>query len=201
MTREEVAGLVARAQRGDAEAFAALYEQHAPEIHRYLMRQVHGRRELAEDLTAEVFLKVFERIGSYQARGLPFGAWVYRVARNHTIDHLRAQRTRAADSLERAPEAAEVADRDAARDYGQVLDHLTLGPALARLSPEQRRALELRFLDGLPTAATAAIMGKTEHAVKKLQSRGLGALRRILEAGVAEETERHAVVAAIREAA
>jgi len=65
LTREEVAGLVARAQGGDAEAFAALYEQHAPEIHRYLVRQLDGRRELAEDLTAEVFLKVFERLGSY----------------------------------------------------------------------------------------------------------------------------------------
>jgi len=132
---------------------------------------------------------------------MPFSAWLYRVARNHLVDSLRAQRSRAADSLERAPEAAEVADRDAARDYGQVLDHLTLGPALARLSPEQRRALELRFLDGLPTATTAAIMGKTEHAVKKLQSRGLGALRRILDAGVAEDPERHSAVAAVREAA
>ncbi len=201
MTRDEVAELVVRTQRGDAVAFGALYEQHAPEIYRYLVRHLNGQRDLAEDLTSEVFLKVFERIGSYQSRGLPFTAWLYRIARNHMIDHLRGQRSRAADSLEQVPAVAEVADRGAARDYGQVLDQVTLRPALARLSQDQRRALELRFLEGLRTATTAAIMGKSEDAVKKLQSRGLGALRRILEAGVAEDTERHAVVAVVRSAA
>ncbi len=63
-----------------------------------------------------------------------------------------------------------------------MLDRQTLGPALARLTPDQRRALELRFLEDLPTAEVAAILGKTEAGVKKLQARGLAQLRRILAA-------------------
>ena len=193
---DQVAAVVARVQGGDAEAFGALYERFAPEIERYLVRQLGGRREVAEDLTAEVFLKVFERVGSYQPRGLPFRAWLYRIARNHLIDYQRAPRNQAATSLEQFPEAAAVADQGAGRDYAQVLDHLTLAPALARLSNDQRRALELRFLDGLPTATTAARMGKTEDAVKKLQARGLTALRRILKAGMSDELARQILIAA-----
>ncbi len=184
MTTAETAGLVARAQRGEADAFAALYAAYAPEVERYLWRRL-GRRDdgLSEDLTAEVFLRAYERLDRYVDRGLPFAAWLYRLARNLLIDHLRAAPRHAADSLDRAPEVVEVADRAAARDAGQVLDHLTLGPALARLTPDQRRALELRFLEDLPTADVAAILGKTEDGVKKLQARGLAQLRRTLVAG------------------
>ena len=183
MTMAATAGLVARAQRGEADAFATLYAAYAPEIERYLWHRL-GRRDdgLAEDLTAEVFVRAFERLDRYVDRGLPFAAWLYRLARNLLIDHLRARPRRAADSLERAPEAAGVADGAAAREEGRVLDHLALEPALARLSPDQRRALELRFLDGLPIAEAARIVGKTEDAVKKLQQRGLARLRRILAA-------------------
>ena len=182
-TRAAEAGLVARAQRGEADAFAALYEAYAPEVERYLWRRL-GRRddELSEDLTAEVFVRAFERLDRYVDRGLPFAAWLYRLARNLLIDHLRVAARQAADSLDRAPEVVAVADRAAARDAGRVLDHLTLGPARARLTPDQRRALELRFLEDLPTADVAAILGKTEDGVKKLQARGLAALRRLLAA-------------------
>ena len=183
MTTAETAGLVARAQRGEADAFAGLYEAYAPAVERYLWRRL-GRRAggAAADLTAEVFLRAFERLDRYADRGLPFAAWLYRLAHNLLVDHLRAAPRRAADSLEQAPEAAAVADRAASRDAAQVLDRLTLGLALARLGPDRRRALELRFLDDLPTAAVADLMGKTEDAVKKLQARGLAQLRKILEA-------------------
>ena len=184
MTTAETAGLVARAQRGEADAFAGLYEAYAPAVERYLWRRL-GRCAggAAADLTAEVFLRAFERLDRYADRGLPFAAWLYRLAHNLLVDHLRAAPRRAADSLEQAPEAAAVADRAASRDAAQVLDRLTLGPALARLTPDQRRALELRFLDDLPTAEVAAILGKTEDGVKKLQVRGLAQLRRTLVAG------------------
>ncbi len=185
----KMADLVARAQRGEADAFAAVYEAYAPGVERFLARRL-GRRDdgLAEDLTAEVFLRAFERLGSYADRGLPFGAWLYRVARNLLIDHLRAAPRRAADSLERAREVAHVIDRDAGRDYGRVLDRLALGPALASLTTDQRRALELRFFEGFPIVRVARSMGKTEDGVKKLQARGLAQLRRILVAeGVASE--------------
>ncbi len=183
MTATETAGLVARAQQGEADAFAALYEAYAPAMERYLWRRLGCHADgRAEDLTAEVFLRAYERLDRYVDRGLPFAAWLYRLARNLLIDHLRVATRQAADSLERAPEVVAVADRAAARAAGQVLDRQTLGPALARLTPDQRRALELRFLEDLPTAEVAAILGKTEDGVKKLQARGLAALRRLLAA-------------------
>src|SRR5688572_28570759 len=87
---DEVQDLVERAQGGDGGAFGELYERFSPEIQRYLLRQVRGHREAAEDLTEEVFVKALRRLGGYQARGLPFAAWLYRIARNHLIDHVRS---------------------------------------------------------------------------------------------------------------
>src|SRR5262249_25771808 len=106
-TQALVQTLVERAQSGDGGAFGELYEQFAPEIYRYLLRHLNGRRESAEDLTEEVFLKVLERLGSYQFRGLPFSAWLYRIARNHMIDHLRSRPKQVVSSLDTAPQIPE----------------------------------------------------------------------------------------------
>src|SRR5215217_2012823 len=173
-----VQSLVERAQSGDGGAFGELYEQFAPEIFRYLLRHLNGRRESAEDLTEEVFLKVLERLGSYQFRGLPFSAWLYRIARNHMIDHLRSRPRQIISSLDAAPE---IPEKRAEQVMDRSLDRHELTYALERLTSDQRHVVTLRFLDGFTTAETAQIMGKTEDAVKKLQARGLVQLRRIIE--------------------
>lgn len=181
---EEVLELVERAQQGDGGAFGDLYERFHPEIYRYLLRHLDGRRETAEDLTEEVFLKVFERLARYQFRGLPFSAWLYRIARNHLIDHLRARPKQAVGSIELGPE---IPVRRAEAALNRSLDRQELTYALGRLTSDQRQVVMLRFLDGLSTQETALAIGKSEDAVKKLQARGLVQLRRILEeARVAE---------------
>jgi RNA polymerase sigma-70 factor (ECF subfamily) len=183
---DDVQTLVERAQAGDGGAFGELYEQFAPEIFRYLLRHLNGRREAAEDLTEEVFVKVLERLGSYQFRGLPFSAWLYRIARNHKIDHLRARPRQIVSSLDMAPE---IPEKKAEQVMNRSLDRHELSYALDRLTADQRQVVSLRFLDGFTTAETAHIMGKTEDAVKKLQARGLVQLRRIIEhARRAEDT-------------
>ena len=175
---DDVQTLVERAQAGDGGAFGELYEQFAPEIFRYLLRHLNGRRESAEDLTEEVFVKVLERLGSYQFRGLPFSAWLYRIARNHMIDHLRSRPRQIVSSLDTAPE---IPEKKAEQVMDRSLDRHELAYALERLTSDQRQVVVLRFLDGFTTAETAEIMGKTEDAVKKLQARGLVQLRRIIE--------------------
>jgi RNA polymerase sigma-70 factor, ECF subfamily len=175
---DETQDLVERAQAGDGNAFAELYERFSPEIYRYLLRHLDGRREAAEDLTAEVFVKVLERLDRYQFRGLPFSAWLYRIARNHMIDHLRARPKLPVGSIESAPE---IPERRAELALDHSLDRQELIFALGRLTSDQRQVVTLRFLECLTTAETAAAMGKTEDAVKKLQARGLVQLRRILE--------------------
>jgi RNA polymerase sigma-70 factor, ECF subfamily len=175
---QQTGPLVARAQRGDAAAFAALYEAYAPAIHRYLRRRLDGPAEAVEDLTGDVFAKAFEKLGTYRERGAPFAAWLYRIAHNRLVDHLRARPRHAAAPLE---EGAERAIGDEA-GFGRVLDREELAAALARLGADRRRAVELRFLEDRSVAETAALMQRSEAAVKQLQTRGLATLRRQLGA-------------------
>jgi len=174
---QSAAVLVSRAQQGDPTAFGELYEQYSPLLFRFLRRRVDGSDEIVEDLTEDVFVKVYEKLDRYVERGLPFTAWLYRIAHNHLVDFLRSRPRYTASSLD---DVAEVAERSAPSAFGRVLDQQALAPALARLTPEQRQAVELRFLEGLSVAETASTMDRSEEAVKKLQARALANLRRHL---------------------
>jgi RNA polymerase sigma-70 factor (ECF subfamily) len=174
---QAVAELVLKAQQGDQMAFASLYEQYLPLVYRFLRRRLDGSDEIVEDLAEDVFVKVYEKLDRYVERGLPFTAWLYRIAHNHLVDYLRTLPRMSAHSLD---EVAEVPERQTTADYSRVLDRQSLEPAMARLTPEQRRAVELRFMEGMSVAETAATMGRSEEAVKKLQARALANLRRHL---------------------
>jgi RNA polymerase sigma-70 factor (ECF subfamily) len=169
--------LVQRAQDGDRDAFSAIYEQLAPQIYGYIFNRSGRSSEVAEDLTAGVFLKLIEKLHQYQDRGLPFLSWVYRLTHNQVVDYFRAHpvgRSRAIDDGDTVVEPA------AERAFGAVLTRAELTQAFTSLTAEQRTVVTLRFLQGLNIAETAALVGKSEDAVKKLQARGLAALRRAL---------------------
>jgi RNA polymerase sigma-70 factor (ECF subfamily) len=174
---DAAAELVARAQQGDQQAFASLYEQYSPLVHRFVRRRLDGSEQIIEDLTEEVFVKVYEKLDRYAERGLPFTAWLYRIAHNHLVDYLRTLPRLATHSLD---EVAEMPERETTSDYTRVLDRQSLEPALAHLTPEQRQAVELRFMQGMSVAETATTMGRSDEAVKKLQARALVNLRRHL---------------------
>jgi len=182
MDTKQAAELVVKAQQGDSTAFAELYEAYTPLIFRFLRRRMEGPDELVEDLTEDVFVKLYEKLDRYVDRGAPFTAWLYRIAHNCLIDYVRKVSRHSEHSLDAA---AEVPEPQAGSDYSNVLDHQVLAPALARLTAEQRRAVELRFLAGLSVAETAAMMERSEEAVKKLQARALVNLRRYLTASAA----------------
>src|SRR6185436_639691 len=86
---QAVAELVSKAQQGDQMAFASIYEQYSPLVYRFLRRRLDGSDEVVEDLTEDVFVKVYEKLDRYVERGLPFTAWLYRIAHNHLVDYLR----------------------------------------------------------------------------------------------------------------
>jgi RNA polymerase sigma-70 factor (ECF subfamily) len=174
---QAVAELVVKAQQGDQQAFASLYEQYSPLICRFLRRRVDGSDEVVEDLTEDVFVKVYEKLDRYVERGLPFTAWLYRIAHNHLVDYLRTLPRLSTQSLDAV---AEMPERQTVSDFTRVLDRQALEPAMARLTPEQRQAVELRFLQGMSVLEAAATMGRSEDAVKKLQARALANLRRHL---------------------
>ena len=187
---QAAAELVAKAQQGDQVAFATLYEQYRPLVYRFLRRRLDGADETVEDLTEDVFVKLYEKLDRYVERGLPFTAWLYRIAHNQFVDYIRTLPRQATQPLD---VVADVPEHQTSSEYRNVLDRQTLEPALARLTSEQRQAVELRFLQSMSVAETAAKMGRSEEAVKKLQARALANLRRGLVETACPSAERRMV--------
>ena len=171
--------LVARSIAGDARAFGRLYDEFADRVYSFVRGRVTSAQD-AEDLTASVFLKAWEAIGGYDERGLPFGAWLFRIARNAVIDSYR----RAA----RAPEFASTDDALDTVDVTAVVDDRVFArleiqdirEAMEALTEEQRSVLMLRFIWGFDLRDSAQALGKSEGAVKALQHRAVRSLARLL---------------------
>jgi RNA polymerase sigma-70 factor, ECF subfamily len=185
MDHDEVAleRLVALAKDGDADAFGALFDRYHGPVYRYVASRV-DRPSDAEDLTQTVFVKALEALPRYEQRGVPFGGWLFRLARNTVIDHVRTRRDHAALDVvaERATDGEAPETIVAAR---QDLDDVRR--ALDRLTDEQREAIALRFFAGLSAREAAVAMGRQEGTVRGLQFRAIAALRR--ELGIREEAE------------
>jgi RNA polymerase sigma-70 factor, ECF subfamily len=169
--------LVARATKRDAAAYGILYETHLDRIYRYVYYRVGSTSE-AEDLTEQVFLKAWEAIERYEPRGVPFIAWLYRLAHNLVVDHYRARKPTM--TLEEVGEAEEPGINvvDAVEDK---LDAEEIRQALRRLSPEHQQLIALRFVEELSHAEVAQITGKSEGATRVVQYRALQALARALK--------------------
>ena len=168
--------LIARAQRGEAEAFGELYERYLDPIYRYLYSWA-GNSGDAEDLTETVFLRAYQALPRYQDRGLPFSAFLYRVARNVLVDHHRLRR-------DEAPiEEAEL-QGGSPREMDETLIRRERAAALKRtltaLPPDYGEVIRLRLLLGLPTETVAAWMGRSQGAARILLFRALKALRQRL---------------------
>ena len=171
--------LVARAQQGDQDAYATLYNTYSKKIHSYLRYHLNNRADVAEDLAADVFLKAMEKINSYQFNGVPFSAWLYRIAHNHLIDYLRAQPKKQGVSLD---ECIGVDDPSAEKSLDATLTHQQLSGAFDGLTGEQRQVIVYRFLQDRSIADTARLMEKNEDAIKQLQVRALRNMRKVLVA-------------------
>ncbi len=170
--------LVQRARAGDTAAFAGLYDTFAPRVRRFLRHQV-GDVHVAEDLLQQTFMKVIEAMPRYQSRGLPFGAWVFRIARNLVIDMRRtAHPGPAIDTVADCEDDAEGPERAAER----ADDRARLVATLDTLPADQREVLVWRFFGELSPAETAALMDRSPEAIRSLQHRAILALRGALAA-------------------
>jgi RNA polymerase sigma-70 factor (ECF subfamily) len=173
VNRAEEQRLLKQAQRGDAEAFAVLYREQVQVIFRYIAYRVNDP-QLAEDLTGDVFARALQSLGSYQDRGKPFVAWLYRIARARVIDHYRRVDRRPAESdLEAEPIQVEP-DLDGAMLRRQAAK--ALRSAIAELTEDQQQVIILRFIEGYRIEAIAELMGKKPNAIKALQHRALRTL-------------------------
>lgn len=173
------ARLVERAQAGDVAAFAEVYDRYQPLVYRYVFYRV-GDTPVAEDLTAEVFVRVVEKIDRFVYRGQPLLAWLYAIARNLVADFYRQTKRSDALALDEGAASAAPLPEQAAEDR---LTQQQLVAALARLTEEQRQVILLKFVEGMDNETVASLLGKPVGAVKSLQHRALAALRRMLERG------------------
>ena len=173
MGDREAAALAARAAAGDDEAFGQLYEQYLDGVYRYVYYRV-GATQDAEDVTQRVFCKAWEAMGRFQPNGTPFFAWVLRIAHNAVIDYWRTSKRTNPLEVEVTSQAA-WADPVRAADLNCTQGELRA--AILGLKPEQQQVVLLRFIEGLDYPTVAAVMGKSEGAVRVLQCRALVVLR------------------------
>lgn len=175
--------LIQRAQSHcDPGAFDGLYTLYADRVFRFLLVRL-GDVDAAEEVTAQVFLRLIEKIHTFQIAPKDniaiFSAWLYRMAYNKMVDMLRRHRPRHHVAIEHAEHVVEhqpiIEQVEERLDFEQILNKLPL------LNDQQRQVIMLRFVEGLSIAETAQIMEKSEGAVKALQHRSLESLRRYLQ--------------------
>ena len=173
MQNEE--SLVRRAQQHDHEAFAQLYEEHFDKIYRYVTLKIGNETE-AEDVTQQVFLNALQSIPSFKWKGIPFSAWLFRIAHNQVVDYLRKKK-RIAVPLD---ESLASNDNNPQSVAEHKLDIEQLLLATRQLTEAQREVISLRFTSELSIAQVAKVMGKSQGAVKALQHSAIVALRKAL---------------------
>ncbi len=164
--------VIKRVKNGDVEAFGVLYEQYAEVIFRYVYSHLDGRLD-AEDLTEEIFLRAWRALPKYDERGLPFTAFLFRIARNSLIDHYRSHK------IVQSIEDVELQSHEAGpEEVVEVrIENGNLREMLAKLREDYRNVLIFRFLSGLSPEETAQVMQRSIGAVRVLQHRALAALR------------------------
>ncbi len=173
----EIDRLVDKAKAGDAHAFGRLFDHFGGPVYRYIASRVQRPAD-AEDLTQTVFVKALEALPRYEARGVPFGGWLFRLARNAVIDHVRTRHDHSDIDALAEPSTGDVGPDELAVTRQQIE---AVSVALETLTDEQRDAIALRFFAGLSAREAAEAMGKQEGTIRGLQFRAIAALRRRLQ--------------------
>lgn len=171
------AGLVAQAKT-DPQAFGALYERYVQKIYSYVYYRT-GSQHDAEDLTAKVFHRALVNLDRYTSRGLPFSAWLYRIAHNLVANFHRDQGRRQMLPLHEAArqdwQALRTEAPELAVETGE--EQARLLAAVRRLSEERQQLIVLKFVERLSNAEIGQVLNRSEGAVKSLYHRTLLALR------------------------
>jgi RNA polymerase sigma-70 factor (ECF subfamily) len=181
----EFSEVLVAARRGDSFAYRELYEGLAGRVCGYL--SVHGAGD-AEDLTSEVFLRVFRGLSRFDGNERQFRSWVFTIAHHLLLDDRRRRGARITASAF----DGDVVERVAGGDVeDEAFDHLRadwVHDVLAQLSPDQQTVLTLRVIGDLSVEQVAKVVGKPVGAVKALQRRGIATLRRHMAGAVDEGT-------------
>ena len=171
--------LVAAAQR-DPRAFGPLYELYVDRIYRYAYRRV-GTHHEAEDITAQTFQQALQALPAYEWRGLPFGAWLFRIAGNIINRRGRTSGREVAVEDVTVFSGYEEMDDDPADQVWRGEQAAELSELVRKLPPDQQRVLVLKFSHGMKNREIGDLMGRSEGAVKQLVHRALVTLRASME--------------------
>jgi RNA polymerase sigma-70 factor (ECF subfamily) len=176
------ADVIERAGRGDADAWGEIYERFSGPLFGFFLHQVRDR-EVAEDLTAGVFLEALQSRTRFYGDAAALRSWLFRIARNNLIDHWRRTQRARSESFHEVDEyeLARSVDHEDPEDTAIVrLDRQRLRASIDTLSADQQEVVLLRLAGDLTSAEIAAIVGKSVGAVKALQHRAIAALARVL---------------------
>ncbi len=175
----DIQKIVQKAKEGDSEAFALLYSEYYVPVYRYIFIRVK-KKELAEDLTQDVFLKIYRSIETLSPQAASPLGYFYTIARNTLIDHWRKKTvvTESGDEYmdtvpDPSPNALEMAKL---KEESSILHE-----CLQKLTDEQREVVTLRYINDLSNREIAEIVGKNEAAVRQLQVRGLRSLSKVFK--------------------
>lgn len=167
---------VAKAKSGDKESFGRLYDVFLDRIYRFVYFRVRLKED-AEDLTEHIFLKVFTGIGSFEERGLPFEAWLYRIARNEIIDFYRTKKlVSTLDHAEGIPDTHIAPDEQ----LEQLLTYERVMDVLPNLPESYQEIIILKFIEDLDNSEISEIMQKPVDQIRVLQNRAIQKLRTLL---------------------
>ena len=170
--------LVRKAQGGDADAYSAIFDQHYSPVYRYLFYRL-GDVKLAQDLTSEVFVRMVEKLDTFEPSGRPLLAWLYTIARNLVADDYRRNGKVTHLPLDEALTSGMHANPVRQAEQSLLADCLRL--VIEKLTEDQQQVILLKYVENQSNAQVARILGKTQGAVKSLQHRALASLRRALE--------------------
>jgi RNA polymerase sigma-70 factor, ECF subfamily len=171
-------GIIQRVRQGDSEAVAAIYAHYQQAVFTYIYYRVSDQ-ECAEDLTAEVFVRMITKFPDYIEQGHPILAWLYTIARNLVIDYYRTSKESQSMPLEESLIAGEIG-----HPVKETEDHLAqdcLSKAMLELTEEQRQVILLKIVEDREIAEVSTILGRNERAIRSLQHRALAALHRAMQ--------------------
>jgi RNA polymerase sigma-70 factor (ECF subfamily) len=170
--------LLIEAAQKDPRRFTELYEEHFDRVYAYVARRLN-RREDAQDVTSEVFHQALGNIRQFEWRGVPFAAWLYRIAANAIADHWQRERQRAGQRAagERDNPGSEPVAEPSAQAHAEIEERARLFRLVKTLPVEQRRVIAMRFAEEKSIREIAKALRRSEGAIKQLQFRGIEKLR------------------------
>ncbi|MEK7171357.1 MAG: RNA polymerase sigma factor [Patescibacteria group bacterium] len=159
-------------QKADIEQFTAYYEKHKTSIFNYILYRIGFNRDMAEDLTSDIFLKAFEHFDSYD-KTRPFKTWIFTIAHNHLVNYYAGKKETL--PLEEALEIAKEVGSQNSAEHNMTMERIL--KLVSHLSESQKDLVLMKYVDDLGNEEIAKITGKEEGAIRTALSRATATLR------------------------